>query len=146
MLLGAAREKDKLGCPDDEIISAYTEATAACPTRAEALHGAARFCRYKGLHERGYEFAAKGLAVAYPKGALAVDDWIYEYGLLDELAVNAYWIGRYAECKDACDRLLSEGKLPTEKRDRVLKNKQFAIDKLAEIKAPSSTSLESSST
>jgi len=145
-LLGAAREKEKLGRPDDEVISAYMEATAACPIRAEALHGAARFCRNKGLHERGYEFAAKGLAVAYPKGAPAVEDWIYEYGLLDELAVNAYWIGRYAECVDACDRLLNEGKLPTEKRDRVLKNKQFAIDKLAEIKTPSSISLESVST
>jgi hypothetical protein len=143
MLLGAAREKEKLGCPDEEVISAYMEATAACPTRAEALHGAARFCRNKGLHERGYEFAAHGLPMAYPKDAPAVEDWIYEYGLLDELAVNAYWIGKYAECADACDRLLNEGKLPTEKRDRVLKNKQFAIDKLAEIKTPSSTSLES---
>ena len=145
-LLGAAREKEKLGRPDDEVISTYMEATAACPTRAEALHGAARFCRNKGLHEQGYEFAAQGMAITYPKDAPAVEDWIYEYGLLDELAVNAYWTEKYAECVDACDRLLSEGKLPTEKRDRVLKNKQFAIDKLAEIKTPSSISLESVST
>ena len=146
MLLRAAREKEKLGRPDDEVISAYMEATAACATRADALHGAARFCRNKGLHERGYEFAAQGLAVAYPNNAPAVEDWIYEYGLLDELAVNAYWIGKYAECAEACDRLLNERKLPAEKRHRVLKNKQFAIDKLAEIKKPSSTSLESIST
>jgi hypothetical protein len=146
MLLSAAREKEKLGGPNDEVISAYMEATAACPTRAEALHGAARFCRNKGLHERGYEFAAQGLTIAYPNNAPAVEDWIYEYGLLDELAVNAYWTRRYAECADACDRLLNEGKLPAEKRDRVLKNEQFAIDKLAEIKTPSSISLESVST
>jgi len=144
MRLRVAREKEKLGRPDDEVISAYVEATAACPTRAEALHGAARYCRNKSLHERGYEFAAQGLAIPYPHSAPAVEDWIYEYGLLDELAVNAYWTGKYAECADACDRLLNEGKLPAEKRDRVLKNKQFAIDKLAEIRAPSS--LESSST
>ena len=107
------------------------EATSACPTRAEALHGAARFCRNRKIYERGYEFAAHGLAVAYPKDAMGVESWIYEYGLLDELAVNAYWIGKCAECVDACDRLLSEGKLPTEERERVLKNKQFAIDKFA---------------
>ena len=134
-LLRAAREKEQLGRPDDEVISAYMEATAACPTRAEALHGAARYCRNKSLHERGYEFAAQGLAITYPQNAPAVEDWIYEYGLLDELAVNAYWTGRYAECVEACDRLLSEGKLPTEKRERVQKNKQFAIDALAEITA-----------
>ena len=59
------------------------------------------------------------------------------------MAVNAYWTGKYAECVDACDRLLSEGKLPTDNRDRVLKNKQFAIDKLAEKNAPRSITLKS---
>ena len=44
-LLRAARQKEQLGRPDDEVIAAYMEATAACPTRAEALHGAARYCR-----------------------------------------------------------------------------------------------------
>ena len=73
--------------------------------------------------------------IPYPQNAPAVEDWIYEYGLLDELAVNAYWTGRHSECVEACDRLLSEGKLPTEKHERVQKNKQFAIDALAEIKA-----------
>jgi glycosyltransferase involved in cell wall biosynthesis len=137
-LLRAAREKEKLARPNDEVISAYMEAAASCPTRAEALHGAARFCRNKGIYERGYEFAAQGLAVAFPKGAPAVEDWIYQYGLLDEFAVNAYWTARYSECVDACDRLLNEGKLPTEERDRVLKNKQFALDKLRQPPVPGS--------
>ena len=70
------------------------------------------------------------MAIAYPTGAPFVEDWIYEYGLLDELAICAYWTGRYVECVDACDRLLSEGKLPTNMRDRILKNKQFATDKV----------------
>ena len=134
-LLRDARRKEELARPDDEVIAAYMEATAACPARAEALHGAARFCRNRAMYERGYEFAKQGVAIAYPKGAHAVEDWIYEYGLVDELAINAYWTGRYGECVDACDRLLSEGKLPTEKRDRVLKNKNFAISKQQEIAA-----------
>ena len=113
-LLNAAKLKEALSYSDDEVIAAYTEANAACPTRAEALHGAARFCRDKGIYEQGYQFATKGLTIPYPKDALFTQDWIYEYGLLDEFAINAYWTGRYAECVDACDRLLSEGKLPTE--------------------------------
>ena len=72
----------------------------------------------------------QGLAIAYPKDTPGAESWIYEYGLLDELAVNAYWTGKYRECVDACDRLLREGKLPAEKRERVLKNRQFAIEKL----------------
>ena len=144
-LLRAARQKEKLGCRNDEVISAYEEAIAACPTRAEALHGAARFCRIKGLYGEGYEFAAKGSAIAYPSDALAVEDWIYEYGLLDEFAVNAYWTARYEECVIACDRLLTEGKLPVGDRDRVQKNKNLAIGKMQEIAGLSSLSLEHSS-
>jgi glycosyltransferase involved in cell wall biosynthesis len=131
-LLNAAKLKEALEYSNDEVISAYMEAIAACPTRAEALHGAARFCRNKGIYEQGYEFATQGLAIAYPNDALFVEDWIYEYGLLDELVVNAYWTERYAECMDACDRLLSEGKLPAEMLDRVLKNRNFAVGKVGE--------------
>ena len=65
-----------------------------------------------------------------------MEDWIYEYGLLDEFAVNAYWTARYAECLDACNRLLDEGKMPAEMRDRVLKNKRFALDKLYQQPIP----------
>src|SRR5262249_23759251 len=121
-LLHTAREKEQRARPDDEVISAYAKASAACATRAEALHGAGRFCRNKGMHERGYQFAAQGLAIAYPKDAPGIEDWIYEYGLLDEFAVCAYWTGRYKECADACNRLLTERKVPTEQRDRILKN------------------------
>ena len=129
-LVRAAREKEELARPDHEVLSAYVEATAACPTRAEALHGAARYCRKKCIYERGYEFAAQGLAIAHPNNAPGVEDWIYEYGLLDEFAVNAYWTGKYAECVDACDRLLNGGKLPANERERILKNKQSAIARL----------------
>jgi hypothetical protein len=62
---------------------------------------------------------------------LFVEPLIYEYGLLDELAVNAYWVERYAECLDACERLLHDGKMPEEMRERVEMNARFAREKLA---------------
>ena len=49
----------------------------------------------KKLHEHGYEFAARGVMIPYPHDAPAVEAWIYRFGLLDELAVNAYWTKRY---------------------------------------------------
>jgi glycosyltransferase involved in cell wall biosynthesis len=138
-LYSAAKLQEALGYPNEEVLTAYTKAAAACPTRAEALHNAARFCREKGLYERGYEFATKGLAIAYPTDALFVHDWVYQYGLLDELAVCAYWTERYAACVSACDRLLNEGKLPADMRDRVLKNRNFAVGKQQESIAASSS-------
>ncbi len=132
-LLNAAELKEVLGHSNDEVISAYMQAAAARPTRAEALHSAARFCRAKGLYDQGYEFAARGMKITYPKDGLFVRYWVYEYGMLDELAISAYWTERYAECVTACDQILTGGKVPNEVGDRVRQNRQFAIDRLQKI-------------
>ncbi|TGQ69346.1 MAG: hypothetical protein E5V49_14625 [Mesorhizobium sp.] len=124
-LLNAAKLKEASYSKDD-VLAAYTEAAEVCPTRAEALHGAARFCRINGIHQQGYEFAAMGLRITRPTDTPSSEAWIYDYGLLDELAVNAYWAGRYKECADACDRLLTEEKIPANQRDRISKNKAVA--------------------
>jgi len=129
-LLRAAREKEVLEHPAEIVVAAYIEATAACPTRAEALHGASRFCRRKGMHEQGYAFAIQGLALNYPKNAPLLEEWIYAYGLLDEFSIHAYWTGRYRESLDACQRLLGERRMPAHQYDRVRKNAEFAAGKL----------------
>ena len=131
-LLNAAQMKAVLGHPADDVIAAFEAAHEACPTRAEALHGAARFCREKSLHERGYRLAARGRGIVPPASGLFVAEWVYRYGLLDELAVNAYWSGHHAECVAACEQLLAEPSLPADHRDRVVKNRQFAWDRLRE--------------
>ena len=46
-LYRAANLKAELGFPDEEVIAAYLQAHAVCKVRAEALHGAALFCRIK---------------------------------------------------------------------------------------------------
>jgi glycosyltransferase involved in cell wall biosynthesis len=130
-LLHAGRLKEILGYSDEEVISAFAEANAVCSERAEARHGAARFCRRRRRFEEGYAFAIQGLVIVPPDDALFPEDWIYEFGLRDELAVCAYWTGRYAECKDACDRLMSERKIPAEHHLRVLHNRHVAIVALA---------------
>src|ERR1700677_1909849 len=92
-LYGVAKMKEALGHPHDEGIAPYLRAADAVPTRAEALHGAARFCRYKDRFEEGYQFAKLGLAIPQPANGLFIEGWIYDYGLLDELGVSGYWSG-----------------------------------------------------
>ena len=129
-LLNAARIKEALGHPEQEVIETYLRATNAVPTRAEALHGASRFCRNRNRFEEGYQLAKRGLVISQPSGALVVEPWIYEYGLLDELAVNGYWSGHYQDCLNACETLLASGKCPPNERDRVTANADFARQKL----------------
>ncbi len=96
-LLNAAKLKEAKGYSKDETLAAYTEAIEVCPTGAEALHAAARFCRNNGLHQQGYEFARMGVPIVPAIDIPTSERWIYEYGLLDELAVNAYWVGSFRE-------------------------------------------------
>ena len=60
-----------------------------------------------------------------------MDEWVYDYGILDEYAVNAYWIERYADCLAACERLLKNPKIPAEGRQRIEQNARFAREKLS---------------
>jgi glycosyltransferase involved in cell wall biosynthesis len=129
-LHNAAERLRMAGRPFEEVIAAYDRASNAALNRAEALHDASRFCRWNNKFAEGYEYARRGLTVPPPSGGSCVQKWIYDYGLLDELAVNAYWVERYQECLDACERLLREGKIPPDMHDRVKENAEFAAEKI----------------
>lgn len=129
-LYNAAQLEEQLGYPEQEVIDTYLRASDAVPTRAEALHGASRFCRSKGRNLEGFQMAKRGLAIFPPSNALFAEPWIYEIGLLDELAVNGYWCGRYRESLDASLKLLVSGSCPANQRERIAANAQAALDKL----------------
>jgi len=59
-----------------------------------------------------------------------VEPWIYQTGLQDEFAVNAYWCGRNKDCLDASLKILATGKLAETDRQRVVSNAQFASERL----------------
>jgi glycosyltransferase involved in cell wall biosynthesis len=126
----AARLKELLRHPEDEIIETYLDAHRAQPMRAEALHGAARVCRAAKRHEQGYKLAKKGLHLASPQRGLFVERWIYDFGLLDEFSYLAFWSGHYAECVGACVQILAKEGLPGDQRDRIRQTAHAAIEKL----------------
>jgi glycosyltransferase involved in cell wall biosynthesis len=118
----AAQLMEELNYPSYQIIGMYLRAWEACPSRAESLYGAARYCRATDRHHQGYLFARRGQAIAQPSAGLFIEAWIYDYGLLDELAVTAYWTANYDRSVTACLRLLDEGKMPETMRERVERN------------------------
>jgi glycosyltransferase involved in cell wall biosynthesis len=126
----AANLKERLSHPGFEIVGMFLRAYETCPWRAESLHGAARYSRATGQFHQGYMLARHAVDIPQPPAGLFVESWIYEYGLLDELAVNAYWVGRHRECLEVCERLLIEAKFPGDMRERVEANANFARDKL----------------
>lgn len=121
-LFHAGRLKIMLGHPPDQVLSTLADASARASWRAESLHAAAVYCRQRNDHHKAYEYARRGLDVAYPMNSLFVLDWIYHYGLLDELAISAYWVGRPGESLKACEQLLREDLIPSHYRARIEAN------------------------
>jgi glycosyltransferase involved in cell wall biosynthesis len=103
---------EEMGRSIEEVLPLYVSASQVCRDRAEALHAASRLCRLNNRFGEGYEFAMRGSAITQPSAALFCLRWIYEYGLLDELAVNAYWVGAYREAFDTSQKLLTNDQLP----------------------------------
>jgi hypothetical protein len=126
----AARLKEQLGWADTEIVGAYLKAHEACPARAEALHGMVRYCRTTGCNAQGYLAAKFAVTIKRPETGLFVENWVYDYGMVDEFGVVAYWTGHYRECLEACLQLLREGKIPEAERARIRQNADFAFKKL----------------
>lgn len=123
----------ELGHDPDETIAMFQRACDADKARAEAYYGASRFCRGLKRYEQGYQLARKGLAIGMPVDGLFTEAWIYDWALLDELAVNAYWCERYPECIAACEKILAADKCPENFRERVAANARFSRQKLAEM-------------
>lgn len=130
----AGKLAGELGRSRGEVIQHFLDAFEACPRRAESLHAAARLCREAGRYHQAYLFAKEGVAIPMPQGALFGEPWIYRYGMEDELAVAAYWTGRYREAFDVCLKLLKGGALPEPERARVHRNACFAVEKLGRPK------------
>ncbi len=131
-LYSAAKLMESLNYPEEEIVEAYRRAWRVCPKRIEAIHGLAQFYRKSGRHEQGYQLCRKYLYQPCPTSGLFIESWIFDYGLLDEFSVLAFWAGRYAESLAACARLLNEKKVPQGERIRIRQNACFAIEKLGE--------------
>jgi predicted SAM-dependent methyltransferase/glycosyltransferase involved in cell wall biosynthesis len=128
-LYEAAKLKTQLNHAPEDVLEAYAAAARCDPTRAEALHGAARYCREHQRFQQGYEFAKRAIKLRPPEAALFGETWIYDYGALDEYAVNAYWTERYEESLRACRQMLKPGsKTPESEKDRIKANARFASD------------------
>lgn len=114
----------------DEIIRMYFQAYQVAPWRAESLWAAARLCRNYCRWDQAYRFAKTALKIRYPEGALFVGQGIYEWAILDEFAISAYWTEHYYESRMACIQLLKDNKFPQDQKDRIEANLKFASESL----------------
>lgn len=131
-LLSAAYLMESFGEPEDGICAIYDRAIAISPHRAEARHGASRLCRTRRNFVRGLRYAEAGMPPRIPESALFLQSWIYNYGLMDEYAVNAYNIGQYRACLFTCLKILAHKDVSPEHRERIARLSREALSKMVD--------------
>lgn len=122
--------QEGLKADPQNIVKGYLDCYAFRPCRAEPLYRLATYYRLRGEYLLGYLVASFGLTVSQPTDTLFVENWIYEYGLLLEKSINAYWIGNYQECLDLSKKMLKAAKLPQHVKECIEKNIEWAKSKL----------------
>lgn len=124
----------------DDIIASYWQAYQVAPWRAESLWGAARVCRLAGRFDQAYRFSKIAAKIKYPEGALFVAQPVYDWMILDEYAIAAFWTENYKEARIASLKLLQEGKYPPDQKERLEANLKFSTEALVNGSEPALSS------
>lgn len=122
-----------LDAPWESALSAYLEAWQARPARAEPLYEIARHYRLADAFELGYLFAKRAVETPDPEREslfVAVD--VYGWRAADELAICAYYTGRYEESFELSTTLLEGSGLPETERARVEANRGCCVRWIAD--------------
>jgi tetratricopeptide (TPR) repeat protein len=116
----------RLGWEWPRALDAYLRAYELRRCRAESLWACA--AHYRHTQEWGLAelFARAAVAIPRPSDILFVDDAVYTWRALDELAIATYYVGKRDESRALNERLLSEGHLPESERARVVQNLGFS--------------------
>jgi glycosyltransferase involved in cell wall biosynthesis len=122
--------RDWLNYPKDEVIASHYKSFQARPTRAEPLLRLADYYRRHGQFLEGYVVSKAALGIPLPNDLLFMEKWAYDYGILLECSINAYWIGKFKECYDLTMQLLAVKDLPENVKDCAERNLVFAKEKL----------------
>ena len=105
------------GRPWTDIKTAFLAAYQHTPSRSEPLYELALYCRNNKLFKEGYDFARLGTKIPFPSNLyLFLSYHVYDYLLLGELTVCAYYQTEYKECIQVCKRLLKNAKIPDSDR------------------------------
>jgi glycosyltransferase involved in cell wall biosynthesis len=127
-LYQAGRIREILKHALDDIIACYFQAYQSAPWRAESLWAAARVCRLAGRFDQAYRFSKQAIKIKYPEGALFVGEPIYQWMILDEFCIAAYWTEHYAEARMAANMLLEQNKFPPDQKERIEANQKFSTE------------------
>lgn len=129
-LYQSAKLKSRLNYPQEQVLTTYCKAMDVISNRGEAFYEAMKLCRENKWYVLGWALAQLALTLAPNHSALFSETWVYEYGIMDEASILAYYVGEYKASKQLCEKLLLEKKYPETQEKRIKANLQYALNKL----------------
>jgi hypothetical protein len=112
--------------PFEEISEALMKAYDIMPNRNESIYYLVNYCRRNKMYHLGYNIGKLGVHIRSTNAVLFVYQWIYDYAMLDDYAVCAYWAQDFKECKRCCEMLLEEKKIPEHYIQRIKDNIRYS--------------------
>ena len=92
--------------------------------RAESLAYLSRYFRMLKEYHKAYFYSKIGMRTPKPREALFLEDACYDWWLMDECSVAAFYIGRKDEAKVLVNALLTKD-IPAVEKDRIKNNLSF---------------------
>lgn len=121
-LLQIGLMQEALNADSNTIQEAYIKAYQYRPSRIEPLYRLVNYHRRNENHLAGYQAALQGLGLRDSSDLLFVEKWIYDYGLVFEFSICAYWVEKYTESLLASYLTLATPDLPENIRKCVEQN------------------------
>lgn len=113
-----------LNKPWKDIEQLYLQAYNFCNLRGpEALYEIVKHYRLERDFKTSYKWAKIAAAIPYPKNCdLFIFKEIYDYKLLEELALDAFYLGEYGESLQVYRKILKSTEIPSDERTRLEKS------------------------
>lgn len=117
---------ERLALPPEDIRSAYLNAYAFRPGRAEPLVALARWHNNRREWAMARLYARAAMNTPRPADILFMDDNAYRWGAMDEASISSYWLGDHLESFQLAMHLLDQDLLPESERARVETNRDYS--------------------
>ena len=126
-----ARLMQAQGAAWSAVAKAYLDAFAFRPSRAEPLYRIGLYHQQRKEFALARTFLKRAMLIPFPaQDVLFVETDVYRYLLPLEYAVACYWVGLHHEAIAVTDGLLADDALSPERREHLLRNRQFSMDVL----------------
>lgn len=131
-LYEAAKLMQASGVDWAAVMAAYLDAVRYRPGRAEPLYQIGMYYQQRREFALARLFLGRALEVPFPAAdVLFVEADVYRFLLPLEYAVACYWLELHSEATAVTDGLLARDDLSVERRDHLLRNRQFSVDALS---------------